>query len=585
MRNYVLHGLSFGCTVMLWGLNIFLGGCSHHPDTGSYVKIYLARLDSTLGQVGAFRRNMDAELVNLKGKAAQAITEDARYYYNRLIAEKYENFITDSAFVYLEKNLEIARRNERNDWLAESYLSMARIHSIAGFFEDSQAALQEAGSLLFSEDLLPDYYVEQIRYWSQLSIYHNTPLHDNLYLYADSLTACVPDSLSSYHLWGRFWGEKDEAKKERVRQGLIRRVSVLDHGDAWYERLCFATGILSSVLNHPEEAIQYHVQEMCVSISHVSRNLPALTIVADLARSMGELSYALRFMKAHIRMQDDYPDRVRGYTLSQPYALIYDETVQKLEEGAQRQQIFMGFLTAMALGMCIALLVVYRLFREQSKLRLELERSNRRLDSSIRQLSEQQLQLQHSNASLSESKRLLAETNAQLNDANYLKEVYIGNLFAACSEYIGKLTGWKKSIYRQLKVHRQDDLVKLLHGGDFATNDEVSELNSHFDRIFLSIFPNFVEELNSLLRPEERIVLEHRQRLSTEVRIYALVRLGVNSSVKIAKILGLSTQTVYNIRMKMRARATVSDEEFPKRVSRLGSIQHHPQAHPITAPT
>jgi DNA-binding CsgD family transcriptional regulator len=561
---------------MLLGLNICICGCSHHHDTSSQVKIYFAKLDSTLNQGNSFRKNIDAELTNLKGKAAHGITEDARYYYNRLICEKYVNFITDSALVYLEKNFEIARRNERNDWLAESYLSMAKINSIAGIFENSQTALQEASQLLFSEDILLNYYVEQIRYWSQLSIYHNTPLHDNLYLYADSLTACAPDSLSSYHLWGRFWGEKDDVKKESVRQRLIQKVSTLDNGDAWYEHLCFAAGILSSVLNYPEDAVQYHVQGMCVSIFHVSRNLPALTIVADLARSMGELSYALRFMKAHIRIQNDYPDRVRGYMLSQPYALIYDATVQKLEEDAQRQHIFIGCLTGMALLMCIALFTVYRLFRKQSKFRLELESTNRLLDSYINQLSEQQVQLQQTNTSLSESRALLFETNARLNDANYLKEVYIGNLFAICSAYIEKLASLKKNIYRKLKVRQYDDLIKLLQTGDLNNNDEMLELNSHFDSIFLSIFPNFVEEFNALLRPEERIVLEYNKHLSTDIRIYALVRLGVNSSVKIAKILGVSPQTVYNSRMKMRTRATESDEKLSKRVCRLGGIKHDP---------
>jgi hypothetical protein len=82
-------------------------------------------------------------------------------------------------------------------------------------------------------------------------------------------------------------------------------------------------------------------------------------------------------------------------------------------------------------------------------------------------------------------------------------------------------------------------------------------------------FPDFVEQFNGLLRPEERITLRAGEKLNTDLRIYAMVRLGINSSTKIAKILGLSTQSVYNARQKMRARATESEEEFPVRVRRL----------------
>ena len=103
---------------------------------------------------------------------------------------------------------------------------------------------------------------------------------------------------------------------------------------------------------------------------------------------------------------------------------------------------------------------------------------------------------------------------------------------------------------------------------------EQHELWAKFDDIFLRLFPDFVEQFNELLRPEERITLRQGEKLNTDLRIYAMVRLGISSSTKIAKILGLSTQSVYNARQKMRARATLSDEEFAARVRRL-AINHN----------
>ena len=103
---------------------------------------------------------------------------------------------------------------------------------------------------------------------------------------------------------------------------------------------------------------------------------------------------------------------------------------------------------------------------------------------------------------------------------------------------------------------------------------ELKEFYHNFDAIFLHVYPDFVSDFNNLLHPDERIVVKEGDLLNTDLRIYALVRLGISDSVKIAEFLHCSPQTVYNIRLKTRNKAVIPKEEFAKVVSSLGKMQY-----------
>ena len=218
-------------------------------------------------------------------------------------------------------------------------------------------------------------------------------------------------------------------------------------------------------------------------------------------------------------------------------------------------------MTFIIISAILFLSTIYDL-KKRVSLQKQLERNNKELAA-----SEENLRI--SNLELTNKDKELGSINTLLTEANFLKEEYIGQLFATCSDYLGKMEKLKLTINRKLKANQIDDAIRLTDSKDVRENEELHELWERFDEVFLNLFPDFVEQFNGLLRPEERITLRSGEKLNTDLRIYALVRLGINSSVKIGKILGISTQTVYNARMKMRSRATESDLEFPIRVRQL----------------
>lgn len=557
-------------TILLLTMICLLYSCSGVGNPDIEAGTYLAQLDSALNNKEEYRKILDSKLVSLKQKAELAQSTEARYFYNKLIYENYNSFNYDSAFHYIDMNYALATEYQKTDWIVECHLANAKIHIATGFLDAAHAFLDKAGSLPMSHEIKLEYYVQQINYWSMVSIHRQTPLMDEVHAYGDSLMVIETNESSPYHLWGRFWNEKDDAKKAEVRRLIIRKVSTMDKEDMWYASLCFAVGILSGVTGDKEDELEYYVKSLCVDISHVSRSVPSLLIVANIACEMGELTYANRFMKAYLAIQEDFPDRVRGSFIYRPIMRLYDATVLHLIKETQNRNIFIGCLLGMAIILLVSLLFVYMLFKKQVKLRKQLIASNRELDINVKLLSEHKEKLQQANNSLLESSRQVAEVNKRLQEASFLKEEYIGKLFAVCSGYLEKMMDFRKTTHRKLKARQYDDLLQMTASNDTQTLNELKEFNHHFDTIFLSIFPDFLEEFNSLLQPEERIVVRSGEKLNTDLRIYALVRLGINNSVKISKILGVSSQTIYNSRMKMRGRATISDDEFVSRVRELG---------------
>lgn len=166
----------------------------------------------------------------------------------------------------------------------------------------------------------------------------------------------------------------------------------------------------------------------------------------------------------------------------------------------------------------------------------------------------------------------LQEVNDQLRESNYVKEEYIGYVFNICSTYISKLEEFRKNINRKLKVGQIED-VKAMTDSSATASNELKEFYQNFDTIFLHLYPDFVGDFNALLLPEERIELKEGELLNTELRIHALIRLGITDSVKIADFLHCSAQTVYNNRLRTRNKSIIPKEDFINAVKKLGKYK------------
>ena len=237
------------------------------------------------------------------------------------------------------------------------------------------------------------------------------------------------------------------------------------------------------------------------------------------------------------RIDERGVDTLPGQQLS--YSLAFLEEVAQLYHGKQvrtRQNYLLGVLAVVLL---CALVVILR--------------QNKKLNRKEREVSRQN--------------DLLTQMNQQLTQANSRREKYMRLFMDLCALYIGKLNNYQKLVVRKIKAHQEGELVQKANSTKL-TESEAIEFNSRFDKAFMELFPTFVDQFNALLCEGKKVEVSSKGGLTTELRIYALVRLGVDESVEIATLLFYSPQTIYNYRTALRKRA-INPDTFEDNVRAL----------------
>ncbi len=527
-----------------------------------------AMLKQALDNKEEYAEHFQAKLSELKQKERLSSATAEKYFYNKLIYDNYILNNTDSALVYIEKNYQIALNSHNQQWLAESYVAKGYACAATGLLNEAKDALDLASTMPMDKETRLNYYVQVINYYTHEANYNMIEMPREVAAYGDSIVRLETNSDSPYYLYGKFFKIEKGKEENKLIQLIAKKLLTLSQEDIWYSRLSYALGFIYLERGDRENEVKYFCLSLISSIKQVNRDVVQMQILASTAAQVGELGYANQFMQAAIAIQNDFPDRARAVYTSQISTTVYNATINRLENDARQRQIFLIALTSIIVILLVLLIIIYRMNRRRQQLLAKLEASHEELLHYVEKLHLMQEEMEKINSQLQEQSKQLENVNSHLSEANYLKEKYIGDLFTTCSDYLVKMEQFQKTINRKLKAKQYEDLLKITEPLNSDTSGNIKEFQETFDKIFLSIFPDFVDEFNELLRPEEKIRID-KGALNNELRIYALVRLGINNSIKIATILHISSQTVYNSRMKMRSKATPSTKKLSQRVSEI----------------
>lgn len=565
--KHLTHSFILGAASLL-----LLCSCSPNNRATQIQKDCFANIISKLDSADHFKNIRDSKMKEYKKNASSTGTIESAYFYNKLLIENYQHFNFDSAQTYINRNLELAEKTEKEEWLVETLIAKSELLSHEGMLEECSEVLRGLDSKVMNREQKLDYYIAQTTYWANRAIFLDLPMPDPMCVaYSDSIIALENNENSPYYLHAMYLHETDPEKKRAVRDLIKKHVDEMPGTNYWYPELCINVGWLSSLFDDTENELVYYTKAICEKIARVDRSVTVLPSIARRALEAGDLESAQRLYSAAVAIQQDYPDRIRSASKPLYSALtsLSDAQMNRINEQAKMSTIISCFL---ALCLAFAVWALYMAVvsnRKRRELHRKLEEKVEELNQKSTQLEKEQTLLHAANETLKQKGSELQIEGERLKEANFLKEEYIGQMFATCSAYLQKMAELKKDINRKLVAHQYEMALNMTHAKSGKDQEEQHELWSKFDEVFLKIFPDFVEQFNTLLRPEEQITLKAGEKLSTDLRIYALVRLGISSSVKIGKILGLSTQTVYNARQKMRSRATESNLEFPVRVRNL----------------
>ena len=276
-----------------------------------------------------------------------------------------------------------------------------------------------------------------------------------------------------------------------------------------------------------------------MSILAVKENEALLTLAVNLYHK-GDIDRAYNYIKIALDDAIFYNSRFKNTVIARIHPIIENTYLIRLEKQKQNLRFYIFLTSLFVIFLAIALYFTYKQTKIVSRAKRHLKAMNEEL----------------------------VELNKNLDEANLIKEKYVGYFMNQCAVYINKLDEYRKNVNRKIKTGQIDDLYK---SSSRPFEKELEELYHNFDKAFLKLYPNFVEKFNSLLKPEERYKLEKDQ-LNTELRIFALIRLGITDVGQIAVFLHYSVQTIYNYKSKVKRMSTLDSNIFEEEVKKLGSL-------------
>lgn len=473
-------------------------------------------------------------------------------YYLHLYGE-YRIFNFDTAFLFAKKLESIAQQMNDPVRVAASKIKLAFILLSAGMYKEAEEVLQSISIQNQPDSLKAEYFLTRGRFYYDLADYTGDDFFYPGYfqqagIYLDSALSIYP--ASSYE-HGYYTGLK-QIKTGHL-DGAFRNLhTLLNQSNLTDHQVALAASTLSFVYftrGERDSAIHYQARAAIADIRSSTKETFAVLNLAQVLFQQGNFNEASRFIKKAVDDASYYGARQRKIQLGTILPIIQASEISAVKK--QRQLWTIYGITASVLLILFAFLLV------------TIRRQNRKLKLAQEQISAAHQKLQTANASL-------LEVNARLEESNRIKEEYVGYFFTLDAEVFRKMERLKIAIEEKIHYGKFNEIKYLLNNINIA--DEREELVKNFDRAFLKLFPHFVNEFNALFDEENKIKLEEGELLNTDLRIYALLRLGIKENEKIAEILQYSVKSIYAYKTRLRNRAKVPKEEFDKKVMEIKSV-------------
>ena len=539
-----------------------------------------SKLDEMILRREEYRGMKEERIRMLQKQFNNQVSIEESFYVNKLFYEEFYVYNADSAMAYADKNLDIALQLKRKDWEYVWKINKSFLLSATGLLKEAEDELKSVPVKELSGDVLTDYYGQMVYLWSHFGQYTGSQSEDvqRSYLdkermYRDSVYSVVKPSHPLY-LWykGCYFQYQGE---DEMRKVIPELTQVLDSAslETRYDAMnAYILGSIYRDLGDMDNYMKYLAYSSMADITSCNKDIASLEELGTFLFSLGDIDRAYSYINYCLQNALFYNNRVRIMGISGIIDQINGVYQEHMRQQGERVRSYLVIVSVLSVVLLLSIIYIYYKLRQLATSRSKLREMNGELNRHVYDLSEAQKQLKEVNDKLQALNVELKDVNAQLRESNYVKEEYIGYVFSICSNYINKLDEYRKNINRKIKTNQIDE-VKAMTDRPTMAQKELKEFYKNFDAIFLHVYPSFVSDFNELLLPEERIVLKEGELLNTELRIYALVRLGINDSVKIAEFLHCSPQTVYNNRLKVRNKAIVPKEQFAETVRLLGKMK------------
>ena len=530
------------------------------------IKDLYEQLDQAIEQSQYYINQKESRITKIKKQSRQGHTPQQLLTAYYKLYEEYKAYQSDSSIYYIHQAIDLAKRNNMKSDITKLRSLLALQYSTSGAFTEALHVLQSIDKKTLNNSNKKDYYMAFYHVYGELgftNINIDTDLSQEFYskqdCYRDTLFSILSPNSEDYLMRKEVLLTSQNKLKEALKINDIRlsKCKKGSHEDgivAYYRYLIYRS-------LKDEDMVKYWLLQSAIcDVKCAINDQASLWILAEILSKEKDVERSYKYINFSWNANKRFCTRIRSWQIS-PVLGTIDHNYQAELKKANHRLIF-AIICVSLLVSALALLTFY------------VNKQKSYLSNARNELKKTNTQLEELNNKLSSTNGMLKASNDKLNESNGVKEEYIGQFLGACSHYIDKLDKMRLNVNKMVKNKQYNELYSMTKSSE-VKEQELEELYANFDKVFLNLFPNFVEDLNGLLKEECQIHLSSPNKLSAIVRVFALIRLGIDDSTKIAEFLHYAVNTIYNYRAKLRNGALNDRNEFEKKVRELGTLMKH----------
>lgn len=515
-------------------------------NRGNEIDSLLRILDKTIANRKAYTAEKEEKIDDIKRLLKNEQSAENRFELNTKLISEYQSFICDSALGYIDRNIQLANTLNNREFIDESRLRLAFVLSISGLFTQAFEVFEAIEYDALPHHLKVFYCWGYIRYNENLIKYTDNPKYEDAHLREisrcrDTLMSLLGKDTDMY-LKEKSFKLKAEGAFEasaEIQTKLFKDVEVDSHG---YAMSAMGLSMIYKALGNQPLEEKYLLLAAITDVRLAVKENESLLNLAIYLHGKGEVNRAYTYIQAALDDANFYNSRFRNAVIARTQPIIEATYLAKIEQQRRNLRLYALAISIFLIVLVVTLYFLYKQIKTVSRARKNLNTINGQLISA----------------------------NHRLDEANLIRERYIGYYINQCAVYLDKLDEFRKNVNRKIKAGQLDELQKL-SASTVTLEKDAQELYRDFDSTFLEVYPDFVEELNALLREDERYVLK-KDHLNTELRIFALIRLGITDVNQIATFLRYSIQTIYNYKSKVKGKAAIDIDHFEEKVKKIGTF-------------
>lgn len=518
----------------------------------------LLQLDATLSQADRYAAEKEVRIKTIENNIhSRGVSAEQRFQIYGQLYREYLTYNFDQASAALDSQEEAAFELGNRAMINEVLLSRAMINATGGLYLEASQLLQQIDTTIFTPEQQLEYWNTQQRFWYDYRDYLGEDLDgrmaSKIAYYRNAILSSAPENSVLYQgiAIRRAMDEQNWGQADFLCKNLLAKLDPASHD---YANWAYYEARICEQLDRSEEMMSWFILSAMADLKTATKDNASLCSLSQELFNTGQVDRAFRYIRASLDDALFYNARLRQWQIAAVFPHIQAGYENYRNEQVRRSRISLILVSLLTIATLLGAFLLLREYRRQKRLTAQVEQMNR-------QIQEFSDSLQQVNASLTQA-------NSELSEANAAKEEYISLFLSLSSGYIDKMKKYQSGIRKQAIAGHYDEIIAET-SSHALVDDELKHFYTLFDQTFLKLYPKFVEQFNALLRPDARIATRSGE-LTTELRIFALIRLGITQSSQIASILRYSVNTIYNYRAQLKNAALEDRDHFEEKLMHIG---------------